>query len=298
MRPWPTTMFAGVKPLSVAVVAVGRRRRRAPPVSWKEPSSSEPVDALADGQLALRVLARDALLAAHLARQGLAAAQLLELGLPSSSAPAYPRASPRGPTGAIIDAWSVPATAPWSPPRCSPAAAGAAAAHDKATSTATTPPAATQPKAGPNPLDPPPNVPAAGHRHGPTPSPRASSGPGLAPCGAATSRRPPRYFSLPSKFQNATPVLTIDIPAERIAINEALPCGAVPIKLGSAGAFTIVTFRLVDARRRIAAARPARRPAPRSASPTATSASGTACPTTPGEQRLAGARRLDAADAL
>ena len=53
------------------------------------------------------------------------------------------------------------------------------------------------------------------------------------------------FFALPSKFQNATPVLTIDIPAERIAINEALPCGAVPIKLGSAGDFTIVTFRLV-----------------------------------------------------
>ena len=41
-------------------------------------------------------------------------------------------------------------------------------------------------------------------------------------------------------------MLTIDIPAERIAINQALPCGAVPIKLGSAGAFTIVTFRLVE----------------------------------------------------
>jgi len=54
-----------------------------------------------------------------------------------------------------------------------------------------------------------------------------------------------RYFALPSRFQNATPVLTIDMPAERIAINEALPCGAVPTKLGSAGDFTIVTFRLV-----------------------------------------------------
>ncbi len=54
-----------------------------------------------------------------------------------------------------------------------------------------------------------------------------------------------RYFSLPSKFQNGTPVLTIDIPPERIAINEALPCGGIPVRLGSAGPFTIVTFKLV-----------------------------------------------------
>ena len=57
-----------------------------------------------------------------------------------------------------------------------------------------------------------------------------------------------RYFALPSKFQNGTPVLTIDVPPERIAINEALPCGAVPVKLGGAGLFTIVTFRLVARR--------------------------------------------------
>lgn len=58
-------------------------------------------------------------------------------------------------------------------------------------------------------------------------------------------RKAARYFSLPSKFQNATPVLTINIPKERIAINEALPCGAIPVKLGGAGDFTIVTFKLV-----------------------------------------------------
>lgn len=57
-----------------------------------------------------------------------------------------------------------------------------------------------------------------------------------------------RYFALPSKFQNGTPVLRIDVPPERIAINEALPCGAIPVKLGGAGRFTIVTFKLVPRR--------------------------------------------------
>jgi len=121
---------------------------------------------------------------------------------------------------------------------------GGGGAQDKATSTATTPPAATQPKAGPNPLDPPPNVPQQATGKADAESARVIR------AWSRTLRRgdvagAARYFSLPSKFQNATPVLTIDIPAERIAINEALPCGAVPIKLGSAGDFTIVTFRLV-----------------------------------------------------
>ena len=117
--------------------------------------------------------------------------------------------------------------------------------HKAATTTTTTPPAAARPKAGPNPLDPPPNIPQQATGTADAASVRVIEG------WARTLRRgdvekAARYFSLPSKFQNATPVLTIDIPAERIAINEALPCGAVPIKLGSAGAFTIVTFRLVE----------------------------------------------------
>ncbi len=127
-------------------------------------------------------------------------------------------------------------------------AGGCGGGGDKAgtaTTTATTPPAATQPKAGPGPLDPPANVPQRATGRADPSSARVIR------AWARTLRRgdvekAARYFSLPSKFQNATPVLTIDIPAERIAINQALPCGAVPVKLGSAGEFTIVTFRLVE----------------------------------------------------
>jgi hypothetical protein len=61
-------------------------------------------------------------------------------------------------------------------------------------------------------------------------------------------QRAARYFALPSKFQNATPVLTINVPQERLAIQEALPCGAVPTKVGGAGSFTIVTFKLTPRR--------------------------------------------------
>jgi hypothetical protein len=54
-----------------------------------------------------------------------------------------------------------------------------------------------------------------------------------------------RYFALPSTFQNGTPVLTIDTDVERVAVNEALPCGAKVIRTGGAGAFTIILFELV-----------------------------------------------------
>jgi hypothetical protein len=124
-------------------------------------------------------------------------------------------------------------------------AGGCGGGADKTSkSTATTPPATTRPKAGPNPLDPPANVPQQATGQADAESVRVIK------AWARTLRqgrveKAARYFSLPSKFQNATPVLTIDIPAERVAVNEALPCGAVPIKLGSAGAFTIVTFKLV-----------------------------------------------------
>jgi hypothetical protein len=52
------------------------------------------------------------------------------------------------------------------------------------------------------------------------------------------------YFALPSKFQNATPVLTVNTERERIAVNTSLSCGAVATGMGGAGAYTIVTFRL------------------------------------------------------
>jgi hypothetical protein len=52
------------------------------------------------------------------------------------------------------------------------------------------------------------------------------------------------YFALPSKFQNATPVLTVNTEQERIAVNTSLSCGAVATNMGGAGAYTIVKFRL------------------------------------------------------
>jgi hypothetical protein len=54
------------------------------------------------------------------------------------------------------------------------------------------------------------------------------------------------YWALPSKYQNVTPVLTVDTEAERIAINVSLPCGARATEMGGAGAFTVVTFRLTE----------------------------------------------------
>jgi hypothetical protein len=56
--------------------------------------------------------------------------------------------------------------------------------------------------------------------------------------------RAAHYFALPSKFQNATPVLTVHSEQERIAINLTLPCGAKAVRMGAAGVYTIVTFKL------------------------------------------------------
>ena len=57
-------------------------------------------------------------------------------------------------------------------------------------------------------------------------------------------KRAAHYFALPSKFQNATPVLTVNTEDERIAVNVSLSCGAVATEMGGAGPYTIVTFRL------------------------------------------------------
>ena len=59
-------------------------------------------------------------------------------------------------------------------------------------------------------------------------------------------KRAAHYFALPSKFQNATPVLTVDNEQERIAVNLSLSCGAVATEMGGAGVYTIVTFRLTE----------------------------------------------------
>jgi hypothetical protein len=57
-------------------------------------------------------------------------------------------------------------------------------------------------------------------------------------------KRAAHYFALPSKFQNATPVLIVKTEAERIAVNLSLPCGAKAREMGGAGAYTIVKFEL------------------------------------------------------
>jgi hypothetical protein len=67
----------------------------------------------------------------------------------------------------------------------------------------------------------------------------------LAALRAGHVRAASRYFALPSTFQNGTPVLTIDTDVERVAVNEALPCGAKAIRMGGAGEFTIIVFELV-----------------------------------------------------
>jgi hypothetical protein len=59
-------------------------------------------------------------------------------------------------------------------------------------------------------------------------------------------KRAAHYFALPSKFQNATPVLTVNNEQERIAVNMSLSCGAVATEMGAAGVYTIVTFRLTE----------------------------------------------------
>jgi hypothetical protein len=57
-------------------------------------------------------------------------------------------------------------------------------------------------------------------------------------------KRAAHFWALPSKFQNATPVLTVDSEQERIAVNLSLPCGAKAVMMGGAGDYTIVTFEL------------------------------------------------------
>jgi len=59
-------------------------------------------------------------------------------------------------------------------------------------------------------------------------------------------KRAAHYFALPSKFQNATPVLTVNNEQERLAVNLSLSCGAVATEMGGAGVYTIVTFRLTE----------------------------------------------------
>jgi len=56
--------------------------------------------------------------------------------------------------------------------------------------------------------------------------------------------RAAHYWATGAKFQNATPVLTIDTPIEKVAIQESLPCGARIKQAGGPAPFVVVVFVL------------------------------------------------------
>jgi limonene-1,2-epoxide hydrolase len=68
----------------------------------------------------------------------------------------------------------------------------------------------------------------------------------LAALRAGDIPRAAHYFAIPSRFQNGTPVLTLDSRTEVLAVNVSFPCGAVATRFRSAGAFTLVRFRLTE----------------------------------------------------
>jgi hypothetical protein len=53
-------------------------------------------------------------------------------------------------------------------------------------------------------------------------------------------------WSVPSKVQNGTPVLTLSSRAEVLFFNGSLPCGSSVSSVGGAKGFTITTFRLTE----------------------------------------------------
>jgi hypothetical protein len=53
-----------------------------------------------------------------------------------------------------------------------------------------------------------------------------------------------RYWATGAKFQNATPVLTIDSPIEKLAIQKSLPCGARIKEAGGPAPFVVLVFVL------------------------------------------------------
>jgi hypothetical protein len=59
--------------------------------------------------------------------------------------------------------------------------------------------------------------------------------------------RAARFFALPSKVQNGTPVVTLDTAEERLVFNLTFPCGAKPTSLERAvDGYTIVDFVLLE----------------------------------------------------
>jgi hypothetical protein len=60
-------------------------------------------------------------------------------------------------------------------------------------------------------------------------------------------KRAARFFALPSKVQNGTPVVTLDTAEKRLVFNVTFPCGAKPTKLEAGGnGYTIVDFVLTE----------------------------------------------------
>jgi hypothetical protein len=60
--------------------------------------------------------------------------------------------------------------------------------------------------------------------------------------------RAAHYWATGAKFQNATPVLTIDTPIEKLAIQESLPCGARIKRAGGPAPFVVLVFVLTQRR--------------------------------------------------
>lgn len=59
--------------------------------------------------------------------------------------------------------------------------------------------------------------------------------------------RAARFFALPSKVQNGTPVVTLDTAEKRLVFNVTFPCGAKPTKFAAGGnGYTIVDFVLTE----------------------------------------------------
>jgi hypothetical protein len=56
------------------------------------------------------------------------------------------------------------------------------------------------------------------------------------------------YWATGAKFQNATPVLTIDTPIEKLAIQKSLPCGARIKEAGGPAPFVVLVFILTQRR--------------------------------------------------
>ena len=55
-----------------------------------------------------------------------------------------------------------------------------------------------------------------------------------------------RYWATGAKFQNATPVLTIDTPIEKLAIQKSLPCGAKIKEAAGPKPFVVLVFTLTQ----------------------------------------------------